>query len=215
MVTIAILKAVKTINKSQYLSIMNEAGLIVLAAGSSSRLGRPKQLLFYKDKPLIEHGVIEASKACLAPIVVVTGAFSEAVTEAIKHHHVSIIYNENWSSGMASGIVAGITRMQALDNNISRVIISVCDQPFLSAVLFKQMIDKQMETGKNIVCCSYENALGTPVLFTKKYFQQLLALKGEEGAKKILKSNMEDSTAVDFPNGGFDIDTMEDYLKLQ
>ncbi len=115
---------------------------------------------------------------------------------------------------MASGIVAGVKKAITLNNDIEKIIIAVCDQPFVSSSLFKQLYQTQNETVQHIVACSYADTIGTPALFTQKYFDALMSLQGEEGAKKILKANKEDVALVDFPQGAIDIDTQKDYEEL-
>jgi len=194
---------------------VNETGIIILAAGSSSRLGKPKQLLFYQNKSLIEHITVEAVKADLYPIVIVTGANAEQVSLALNKKDEEIVYNEHWQQGMASSIVAGISKMLLLDDNVEAALIAVCDQPFVTAELLQALINKKAETGKGIVACTYADTAGTPVLFDRKYFIDLQQLKGEEGAKKLLKLYEADLVTVSFPQGSIDIDTEADYKALK
>lgn len=193
---------------------MHNCAIVILAAGNSSRLGSIKQLLSYNSQTLLEHVIDEAAKAQLNPIVVVTGAFENDVSKVINRQKAQIVFNDRWQEGMASGIVAGISKVQLMDKDIENIIIAVCDQPFVTAVLFRQLIFKRKESGKNIIACSYAGTIGTPVLFNKKYFKKLLVLKGEEGAKKILRFCADDIGVVAFPLGNIDIDTDEDYKKL-
>ncbi len=194
---------------------MNETGIIILAAGSSSRLGKPKQLLSYQNKSLIEHITGEAVKANLHPIVIVTGANAEQVSLALNKKDEEIVYNEHWQQGMASSIVAGISKMLLLDDDVEAALIAVCDQPFVTAELLQALINKKAETGKGIVACTYADTAGTPVLFDRKYFIDLQQLKGEEGAKKLLKLYEADLVTVSFPQGSIDIDTEADYKALK
>ncbi len=115
---------------------------------------------------------------------------------------------------MASGIVAGISKLLILNYRAEDVIIAVCDQPFVSAKLFQQLSKKKAETGKSIVACAYEDTIGTPVLFGSSFFEALLQLSGQEGAKKLLKFYEADVATIPFPQGSTDIDTTEDYENL-
>ncbi len=193
---------------------MNETGIIILAAGSSSRLGRPKQLLAFQNKSLIELIVDEAIKAKLHPVVVITGANAEAISLPLKNKAVEVVYNQIWEEGMASGIVAGFLKILSINDQLQNVIISVCDQPFVSAHLFQELMQKKKETGKGIIGCAYAGTIGTPVLFNKIYFRQLQNLKGTEGAKKLLKMYKDDVATISFKQGVIDIDTEDDYQNL-
>ncbi len=116
---------------------------------------------------------------------------------------------------MASGIVKGLLKMLSLTSKVPNgLIISVCDQPFVSAKLFHQLREMKYKTGKGIIACGYADTTGTPVLFANKYFESLLQLKGKEGAKKLLKIYEADVAIISFPEGTIDIDTEEDYKKL-
>jgi molybdenum cofactor cytidylyltransferase len=193
---------------------MHNTGAILLAAGRSSRLGSIKQLLPFHNKTLLQHTIDELKLAGVKPLIVVTGGHAKEVTASINQDGVDLIYNEQWEQGIASGIVAGLQAMNSRYKEIRQVIFAVCDQPYVSAALFEQLYAVQNSSSKNIVASAYADTLGTPVLFTQKYFDLLLSLKGDEGAKKILKAFPEEVARVDFPLGSIDIDTVEDYAGL-
>lgn len=193
---------------------MTNTGIIVLAAGSASRFGTAKQLLPFGGKTLLKHVVDEAAATGAAHMVVVTGAYADAIAANLKNTGTDIVFNKNWAEGQASGIVAGVRYMMTEHQEVQNIILAVCDQPFVSANLFSQLVEKQKESGKNMVASTYAGTVGTPVLFTQKYFDALLTLQGDKGAKKLLVANPEDLATVDFPNGHMDIDTREDYEGL-
>jgi molybdenum cofactor cytidylyltransferase len=193
---------------------MNNTAIIILAAGNSTRFGNVKQLIHFRGKPLLQHTIEQATGAGAEPIVVVTGAYADDISKGIKSEKADIVFNNEWELGMASGIVTGLKEAISLDNNIEKAIIAVCDQPFISSSLFQQLYQVQNESSKHIVACAYADTIGTPVLFTQKYFDVLMNLRGDEGAKKLLRRYNEDVATVDFPNGYIDIDTKEDYENL-
>ena len=189
--------------------------MIILAAGESSRLGNIKQLLPFNGRTLLQHVIDEATKAGAQPIVVITGANATRVSASINDDSkINILVNENWQKGISSGIVAGVQEMVSLNNTIKKIIIAVCDQPFVTSALFEQLDQMQNKSGKPIVASTYADTVGTPALFSIEFFNQLLSLKGDEGAKKILKNNINDVATVDFPKGEIDIDTQKDYQNL-
>jgi len=193
---------------------MNNTAIIILAAGNASRFGGVKQLLHFNNKTLLQHVVDEAIDADAGSVIVITGAYADKISESVYNKSVEVVYNENWQQGMASGIVAGVTKAITLNNNVEKIIIAVCDQPFVSSGLFNQLYQKQEESVEHIVASAYADTIGTPALFTQKYFDALLALKGDEGAKKIIKANSDDVATVDFPQGAIDIDTQQDFDDL-
>ena len=190
-----------------------KTGILILAAGNSSRLGQPKQLLQFKGKSLLYHVVSQALEITPA-VVVVTGSKNDIIEKEIYGLRALATENPNWQDGMGSSISSGLKRL--LDNfpTIETVIISVCDQPFIEASVFSELISKQADSQKNIVASAYSKTLGTPVLFTKKYFTELIALSGNEGAKRLLDKFYDDVAQINFEKGAIDIDTIEDYEQL-
>jgi molybdenum cofactor cytidylyltransferase len=191
---------------------MSKTGIIILAAGNSSRMGEPKQLMMYKSKTFLQHIIGEAKNANLEPVICVTGYQSELIAKNITGMGISIVYNEDWREGMGSGISAGIK--QVLLSDVDSVILAVSDQPHVSSDLFGTMKELKNQSGKGIVASSYAGTLGTPVLFGKNYFGHLKSLRGNQGAKNIVKLNMPDVCSVEFEKGNIDIDTKEDYENL-
>ncbi len=189
-------------------------GVVILAAGNSSRMGKPKQLLDYKDSTLLLHAVDQSLELPDAVVIVVTGASNELIEEQLAGRSVTIQYNAEWESGMGSSIRTGVTDLIVTHPFLEAILIIVCDQPFLTSGILSALVDGYLSTDKGIVASAYQDNIGTPVLFTSKYFDELMNLAGEEGAKKIIRQNMDDVTTKPFPLGGVDIDTQEDYLKL-
>ena len=188
-------------------------GIVILAAGNSSRLGQPKQLLAYKDETLLQHIIAEASKLPNAVVIVVTGANHELIEKNIDSK-VKTAFNSDWELGMSSSINTGLKKLLELHPEIEECIFTVCDQPFVSHSIFENLITEYHKTQKGIVASSYSDTLGTPVLFGKKYFEELFNLKGQEGAKKIINRFLEDTASILFEKGDIDIDTEDDYNKL-
>jgi molybdenum cofactor cytidylyltransferase len=193
---------------------MNNTGIIILAAGSSSRFGNTKQLLQFKGKTLLKHAIEQAVEAGAPLILVVTGARADEISKEIKSDNVKIVFNKDWRQGMASGIVVGVKTAITLNKGIKKLIIAVCDQPFVSSAVFQQLFQKQNNSAKHIVASAYADTVGTPALFTERYFDALMGLTGDHGAKKLFETYRDDLATIDFPDGYIDIDTREDYENL-
>lgn len=189
-------------------------GIILLAAGASSRLGKPKQLLLYQGKTLLQHGIQEAAATGAKPIIAVLGANADFLIKETANQSIEVILNKDWSEGMASSIRCGIKHLQAMEPEVDAAIIMVCDQPYVTTKLLEDLVKKYQETRKPIIASSYENNQGTPALFDKTIFAALLELKGDVGAKRIMKANPDLVALVNFPLGNIDIDTKEDYNSL-
>jgi len=188
--------------------------MLILGAGNSSRLGRPKQLLEIKNSTLINHTINEALKISCQARVLVLGAYNEKIKENLTHEDVVIVHNNNWETGMASSIQVGLNYLiEHYDPD--QVLILLCDQPFINQKLMEQLIDLKRKEQKGIVGSSYGGTVGVPVLFDRKYFPDLLALKGKEGAKKLVKKFGDDVGSISFPKGNIDIDTESDFKAYQ
>ncbi|MDY7020771.1 MAG: nucleotidyltransferase family protein [Cyanobacteriota bacterium] len=193
-------------------------GIIVLAAGSSSRMGQPKQLLPYKGRNLLHHTLEIAIASGEQPIVVVLGANFQQIQSEIESFPVYPIYNSDWQAGMGVSIQTGIKTILKIDQTLSAVIILLCDQPLISVELIHQMTAAfnqfQQFPQKRIVACQYGETLGVPALFDRSLFPELIRLSGNKGAKKIIQTYINEVTAVHFSSGLIDIDTPQDYQNL-
>jgi molybdenum cofactor cytidylyltransferase len=187
-------------------------GIIILAAGSSSRLGRPKQNLLFGGKTLLQHTIDMAHDTAYRPIIVVLGANKEKIETTCQDNRLTIVYNPDWAEGMASSIRIGIATIQ--QHQIDHVIIMLCDQPFVNSELVNALVEKQLQADKPIIACSYNETVGVPALFSRLLFDELLQLKGHDGAKKILKLHSKDIATIPFEKGAIDIDTPADYEAL-
>lgn len=196
-------------------AIVNSCAIIILAAGSSSRMGRPKQLLPYNGKSLLAHTVDTANDADADPVIVVLGANAALLEKEIDEKKVRVAENKEWKEGMASSVRCGITTLLHIAPFVDAVIIMVCDQPFVSSSLLNELMVTQKNTGKQIVTCQYEKAVGPPALFHKSIFPELMKLKGDAGARKIIEQRSNDVATVLFKKGDIDIDTEADYKSLQ
>jgi len=200
-------------NVDKYL--VSNCAAIILAAGQSSRLGSPKQLLSYKGKNLLQHTIDVARQASLHPVIVVLGSGYEAVINGIDITGIHIVNNNDWQTGMASSIRCGIQALQDIIPIPDATILMVCDQPFVTPSLLNKLLSAQHSTGKPIVASKYEDTIGTPALFHQSFFPQLLELTGDSGDKKIMLQYQDQLMTVPFPLGDIDIDTTDDYKSLE
>ena len=192
----------------------NDYGIVLLAAGSSSRLGSPKQLLVLEGLTLIKRAALTALEIT-SKVIVVTGAHSEKVQAELQTLPLTFSQNEAFKEGIASSIRVGLKILLEKYKDIEGVIFLVCDQPYLTADIINQLVNAANTSEKGIVACSYGNSLGIPALFKKKHFQELLELRGDVGAKKLIINHSNDVVAIPFPKGDIDIDTMEEWHKVR
>lgn len=193
---------------------VEQCAIVVLAAGMSSRLGSPKQLLVYQGKSLLQHSVHIALETNMRPVVVVTGSNSDSMTEQMKGLKVEIINNEGWQEGIASSLRCGLAAVQKIRPGTDGIIFMVCDQPYVTKLLLDYLLQVQHKTGLPVVASRYADSLGTPALFHQSFFAELMELKGDTGARKLIKQHEELVATVPFPEGIIDIDTKDDYEVL-
>lgn len=207
---------------------MRNVGAVILAAGGSSRLGQPKQLLKFRGETLIRRAVGAAAEAGCDPIVVVVGEIIEAIRSELdirdsrissSSGHVqdsrtaraTVVENPNWKRGIGTSIRQGL---EQLPPSVEAAALLTCDQPFVDASTVNELIAAQQKTGKPIIASSYANTLGVPALFDRSCFEALLALPNESGAKKVIEEQADTVASIPFEDGAIDIDTPEDFERL-
>ena len=190
-------------------------GIIILAAGASNRLGKPKQLLQFEGETLLKRAVRTALASRCRSVIVVLGAQAENPKREIAEFDVEIVENPNWENGMGTSIQIGLKSLLMIHPDVSGVILTVCDQPFVSANLISQIVESFQTTNAPIVACSYEDTIGVPALFSRQFFPEFMALKADNGAKKIIFEHREKVIEIPFEAGAIDIDTEQDYLNAK
>jgi molybdenum cofactor cytidylyltransferase len=184
---------------------------IILAAGSSSRLGTPKQLLLWQGQPLVKIVSQKLLATGIQPIIVVVGAKSNAVKKALEDLDITTVENLYWKEGISTSIRAGIA---ALPDNIQAAIFATSDQPFVPESLIRKLIDAYGQTGAEIICPECKGELRNPVLFDKNLFAELAQLEGDTGGKALFDhhkvSRVEWQNEEDFR----DIDTQEEMQEM-
>jgi molybdenum cofactor cytidylyltransferase len=186
--------------------------VIILAAGSSARLGRPKQLLELGGNTLLQKSIVAALNVSKS-VIVVLGANEKLIRPTISNLPIEITLNKNWAKGMSSSIRTG---MSVLENiNCEAVLLMLCDQPFVDALLLERMISVFEKSELPIVAAEYEGKVGVPAIFDISFFQTLKILEGQKGAKVLIINNLEKVERVVFEKGKIDIDTEEDWARFK
>lgn len=190
---------------------LSEIGVIILAAGASTRLGTPKQLLPYRGQSLLRHTTEVAIASGCRPIVVVLGSQVERLKAEVVQLPVHVVENKHWAVGMSSSIQTGLKVLQSIQPSVKAVVTLLCDQPFVSALLVQRLIQVHQHTGKLIVASEYADTVGVPALFSHLLFPVLMTLQADRGAKYVIQNRAQAVARVPFPLGAIDIDTPSDY----
>lgn len=188
---------------------------VVLAAGASRRLGRPKQLVRVAGEPLVRRAVRAALGAGCAPVVVVTGASAREVETALAGIAATFVHNDAFEEGLASSLRAGVARAIASTPPCDGVLVALVDQPDVDEALLRELLARFAGShGTRTVACAYAGGFGVPALFPRALAPELLARRGDRGAKALLEERAEEVIAVRFPAGGTDVDVEADLLRL-
>ena len=184
--------------------------LILLAAGNSKRFNGNKLLAIYKNKPIYMYIVEKVVNLKINKIICVTQY--EEIKEALLNTNINVVMNNNSNLGVSSSIKIGIN----FDKNADGYMFMVCDQLFISIQTLNSVIDNFIKGDKGIVCVGCGNNKGNPVIFSKKYINELLSLEGDNGGKVIIKGNLNDLKIVNINNRIelVDIDTQEEFVKI-
>ena len=183
-----------------------KTGAVVLAAGSSSRLGEAKQLVRLGGERLLERAVRIALEAGCEPVVVVLGARAEQIKAACHLRGAVVLRQPGWAEGMAASIRLGI---ETLQNEVDAAVVLGCDQPAVGAAHLRALMelagaDSDRPAGR-VVASAYAGKRGIPACFPADVFEELKRLRGDKGARDLLQM----AHAVDLPDGELDIDTVE------
>ncbi len=190
-------------------------GIIILAAGASRRLGRPKQLLELNDENLLNR-MIRLSRASDFDLVsVVLGAHIELILPQIDTTGIHVFLNPDWENGMGSSLACGLKHTLRQAPGLEAILVLVVDQPFLTLDLINQFLTVYRQTGTPLVAAHYNDIYGVPALFDKKFFPKLLDQKGPAGARKLIQAHRKTLASIPFPGGAMDIDTPGDWEKFQ
>ena len=190
---------------------------IILAAGASTRFGRPKQLLRLKDRCLIEWVLDAAIESELSTIVLVLGyahqKIRQVLAEKLQHARLQIEVNRHYQEGQSLSLQIGLSRVM---NTFPAVMFLLADQPLVDAATINCLLDKFWFAGKDICVPTYHGKKGTPSIFSQKFYKLIMEIKGDTGARQIIKTYPERVLEIEIKNSLFflDVDTPEDFENI-
>ncbi|MBU2513820.1 molybdenum cofactor cytidylyltransferase [bacterium] len=186
---------------------------IILAAGISSRMGRPKQLLKYKGKTLLQTVVDAATSSVLDETIVVLGHKRELILQTTDFSGVRVIVNKNHAEGQSSSIRAGLS---GVSENQNAALFLLSDQPLVTPDLIRTILERYRKTRAGIIVPVENGRRGNPVLIDRKLFEDLKRIKGDTGGRSLFDHHKNDISFLEVPDKGIhiDIDTPDDYQQL-
>jgi len=189
---------------------MNVA-LIILSAGSSTRMGTTKQLLAIGETTLLGLSIKHAQKSKADKVICILGANAKIIQDAIKSYDIDIVTNQNHKEGLSSSIVEGINHIE--NKNIDAVLIMLADQPKIDSNYLNKLLFSSEKNPTQIIASLYDDTIGVPAVFPKRYFNKLKELKGDKGAKDFLNTHKTEVISIKSEKL-IDIDTKDDYLNF-
>jgi molybdenum cofactor cytidylyltransferase len=190
-----------------------DLAVLILAAGSSSRLGQPKQLLPFKETTLLEH-TITCAQSVSDNVFVVLGGNQSAIQSAVDLQDIEVILTQDWYKGIGSSISSGIKSITKTIQDTQSIMILLCDQPKITNELLVELVAIHEEKQKLISACKYGNSFGVPAIFNKSMYNDLKELKDDAGAKIIIGKNKNKTSFLNFSDGIIDIDIPSDLKHL-
>jgi len=196
------------------LSKTAKIGVVILAAGGSSRLGRPKQLVKFKGKPLLQHTIDLVEKLDFNKKILVLGSHEDLILNEVDIKNFEVVQNPEWEKGMAGSIKIGLQEL-ARDTELEHILLLLSDQPMLTTEYMQRLSMAHVYQKPMATYSKYGSELGVPAIFSKSAFTFLENLKGDQGAKKLTMNADFVYRTIEFEQGGFDIDTEADVEKLK
>ena len=184
---------------------------VVLAAGESSRFGSAKQLVRIGDRPLLTVIAGRAAEVVGHALIIVLGARAAELSPLLRHSPGSVVVNRDWREGLASSIRAGVARLPA---SCGGVMLVLADQATVTAEDLGRLASAWRRQPQHIAAARYGATLGVPAIFPQHLFAQLCELKGDVGARALLRRHADHLVKVPMPSAAFDLDTPDDLLEL-
>ncbi|GAA3508095.1 NTP transferase domain-containing protein [Aquimarina addita] len=186
----------------------------ILAAGASSRMGTPKQLLPWFKDTLITYEISKSIQLKNVKTYVILGANYEIIDKEIKDFAVTIIYNNNWQLGMGTSIRCGVQYILKEDKKFDAILITLVDQPMIDLIHLNELLLKWSTRSQSIIATKMEKGKGVPAIFPSSYFKDLLKLKNDYGARYLIKQYEDQVVSIAANAKTDDIDTIDQYKSL-
>ncbi|NNL15197.1 MAG: nucleotidyltransferase family protein [Flavobacteriaceae bacterium] len=197
------------------MSIQSKIAILILAAGGSSRMGSPKQLLKWKGSNLINHTISKAIKLKAKDIFVILGANSDLIKSELDQNRVNVLFNRDWKKGLGSSISHGIKFILKSDPELEGILIMLVDQPLIEYDHYLKLINSFDSDSKAIIATKYsDDNLGVPALIDEFYFKELCDLNSDSGAKQLFVKYAQNVVSVANHKANFDLDTLDEYEQL-
>lgn len=186
---------------------------ILLAAGEAKRIGRPKLLMPFGGGTVLERTLDNLLTSKVDEVIVVLGPRAGVIKQVIDNRPVKVVVNPDYHRGMSTSLITGLS---LVGDRAQRIMIALADQPLIDGEIYDRLIEASLSCDKGIIVPTYQGRRGNPIIFSTRYKQELIKLKGDVGGRQILRQYPDDilEVAVHSESINLDINTMYDYLRL-
>ena len=189
--------------------------ILVMAAGTSSRMKGIKQLLPWGESTLLENALKNANSSKAQRVLTVLGAYKKEILDSISLGKQDYIYNPNWKSGLGNSIACGTRHLLDSDKEYKGILVLLADQPLIDYRYLDTLIAQFLDSPNSIVATDYGNRVGVPAVFAATHFKELLQLGADFGAKEIIKAHGSEVLKISANGKELDIDTQEEYERVK
>ena len=189
--------------------------ILIMAAGTSSRMKAIKQLLPWGDSTFLGNAINNAKKSKATKVLTVLGAYDQEIKKVTDFLGTESILNPNWKMGLGNSIAYGTKHLLEQDADYDGILVMLADQPLLDIQYFNGLIDNFSNSKHSIVATKYNNRVGVPAIFGKVHFKALLELNSDYGAREIIKTHLNDVMGISADGKELDIDTLEEYERVK
>ncbi len=189
--------------------------ILIMAAGTSSRMKAIKQLLPWGDSTLMGNALNNARYSKATKVLTVLGAYQEEIQQATDFRHCETIYNPDWKMGLGNSIACGTKHLLGQDQVYGGIMVMLTDQPLIDDQYLNALIDNFSNSQHSIVATKYVDRVGVPAIFGKIHFKALMELNSDHGAGEIIKTHPNDVMGIAADGKELDIDTLEEYERVK
>lgn len=192
-----------------------EIAILIMAAGTSSRMKAVKQLLPWGESTLLGNAIKNAQNSKATKVLTVLGAYQEEIRQGTDLRGCETVYNPDWKMGLGNSIAFGSRHLLGQDRKYGGIMIMLCDQPLIDDLYINALIDNFCNSKHSIVATKYVDRVGVPAIFGKIHFKALVQLNSDHGAREIIKTHPNDVMGIAADGKELDIDTLEEYERVK
>lgn len=189
--------------------------ILIMAAGTSSRMKTIKQLLPWGDSTFIGNVLKKAQSSKAVRVLTVLGAYGQEIKKRTNFSGTEVVLNLNWKMGLGNSIAYGTKKLLEQNPNYDGILVMLTDQPLIDDQYLNLLIDNFTNSKHSIVATKYDNRIGVPAVFGKIHFEALQKLNSDYGAREIIKAHPNEVLGISADGKELDVDTKKEYERVR